>query len=66
MSPAAANENLLGGFEEIPGITPRVAPRLVVFTLLNRRKPEGDGGKGTAKKKSRQFVTNVTTNYDIL
>ena len=29
-------------------------------------KPKGDGGKGTGKKTSRQFVTNVTTIYDIL
>ena len=33
---------------------------------LNRRKPKGDGGKGTGKKMSRQFATNVTTIYDIL
>ena len=31
----------------------------------NRRKPKGDGGKGTGKNMSRQFATNVTTIYDI-
>ena len=31
---AGANENLSGGFA-IPGIAPRVAPRFVVFALLN-------------------------------
>ena len=30
---AGANENLSGGFAAIPGITPRVAPRIVVFAL---------------------------------
>ena len=33
---------------------------------FTRRKPKGDGGKGTGKKMSRQFATNVTTIYDIL
>ena len=32
----------------------------------HRRKPKEDGGKGTAKKTSRQFATNVTTIYNIL
>ena len=32
---------------------------------LNRRNPKGDGGKGTGKKMSRQFATNVTTIYDM-
>ena len=31
----------------------------------NRRNPKGDGGKGTGKKMSRQFATNVTTIYDM-
>ena len=31
----------------------------------NRRKPKGDGGKGTGKTMSRQFATNVTTIYDM-
>ena len=31
-----------------------------------RRKPKGDGGKGTGKKMSRQFASlNVTTIYDM-
>ena len=30
-----------------------------------RRNPKGDGGKGTGKKMSRQFATNVTTIYDM-
>ena len=29
-----ANENLSGGFAAIPGIAPRVAPRIVGFVLL--------------------------------
>ena len=33
---------------------------------LNRRNPKGDGGKGTGKKTSRQFATDVTTIYDML
>ena len=33
-------------------------------TIVIRRKPKGDGGKGTGKKMSRQFATNVTTIYD--
>ena len=32
---AGANENLSGGFSSIPGIAPRVAPRIVVSVLLN-------------------------------
>ena len=31
-----------------------------------RRKPKGDGGKGTGKKMSRQFATTVTTIYDMV
>ena len=31
---AGANENLSGGFAAIPGIAPRVAPRIVGFVLL--------------------------------
>ena len=31
---SGANENLSNGFAAIPGIAPRVAPRIVVFTLL--------------------------------
>ena len=31
---AGANENLSGGFAAIPGITPRVAPRIVGFVLI--------------------------------
>ena len=34
---AGANENLSGGFAAIPGIAPRVAPRIVVFALLKSR-----------------------------
>ena len=33
---------------------------------LTRRKPKGDGGKGTGKKTSRQLATSVTTICDIL
>ena len=33
---------------------------------FSRRKPKGDGGKGTGRKMSRQFATNVTTIYDIV
>ena len=29
-----ANENLSGGFAAIPGIAPRVAPRIVGFVLI--------------------------------
>ena len=29
-------------------------------------KPKGDGGKGTGKKTSRQFTTNVATIYDLI
>ena len=36
------------------------------FAPQNHRKPKGDGGKGTGKKLSRPFATNVTTIYDIL
>ena len=38
-----------------------------VFSPLSksRRNPKGDGGKGTEKKMSRQFATNVTTVYDM-
>ena len=42
--------------------------RNVSFLVRNgviRRKPKGDGGKGTGKKMSRQFATNVTTIYDM-
>ena len=31
---AGANENLSGGFAAIPGIAPRVAPRIVGFVLI--------------------------------
>ena len=31
---AGANENLSGGFAAIPGIVPRVAPRIVGFVLI--------------------------------
>ena len=31
---AGANENLSGGFAEIPGIAPRVAPRIMGFVLI--------------------------------
>ena len=40
------------------GVLPRVFLNL-------RRKPKGDGGKGTGKKTSRQYATNGTTMYDI-
>ena len=36
--------------------------RMIGFSLRN---PKGDGGKGTGKKVSRQFATNVTTIYDM-
>ena len=32
---------------------------------IHRRKPKGDGGKGTGKKMSRLFATNVTTICDM-
>ena len=34
---AGANENLSGGFAAIPGIAPRVAPRIVGFVLISFR-----------------------------
>ena len=34
---AAASENLSGGFAAIPGIAPRVAPRIVGFVLIKSR-----------------------------
>ena len=45
-----------------------VVKRLGVLSkvqMLNRRNPKGDGGRGTGKKMSRQFATNVTTIYDM-
>ena len=40
--------------------------RKIVLSIKFRRNPKGDGGKGTGKKTSRQFATNVTTIFDIL
>ena len=38
----------------------------MAMTMITRRNPKGDGGKGTGQKKmSRQFATNVKTIYDI-
>ena len=37
----------------------------IAGVAANRRNPKGDGGKGTGKKMSRQFATNVTTIYDM-
>ena len=33
--------------------------------LYYRRNPKGDGGKGTGKKMSQKFATNVTRIYDM-
>ena len=42
---AGANENLSGGFAAIPGIAPRVAPRIVGFVIFDQvvRGPSENG-----------------------
>ena len=52
----------------VPNFAPNFAPNFprIFRGLFVLRKPKGDGGKGTGKKKSRQFATNVTTIYDMV
>ena len=46
--------------------TSRVVRGTSFSTSSIRRKPKGDGEKGTGKTISRQFATNITTLFDIL